>query len=151
VKLVEKNNIVFFDGHCNLCNCSVDLLIKLDTNEQLLYAPLSGKISKELGVINNLPTDELSVIYFRERDQFFNYSDAVIEICSDLFQFCKAFYVFKLIPRFIRDFLYLLVAKNRYKIFGKKETCRIPILPERNFFKSLSLLHHIKNAIEFQL
>ena len=122
----NSKRIIFFDGHCNLCNRSVDLLIKLDRKELFLYAPLSGKTSTELGVLNKFPNSEQSVIYFRNKEEIFNYSDAVIEICSDLFIFGKIFLLFKFIPRFIRDALYLLIAKNRYRIFGKKDTCRIP-------------------------
>ena len=83
----KRKKIIFFDGHCNLCSWSVDLLIKLDRKELFLYAPLSGITSSELGVLAEFPNSELSVIYYRNKEEIFNYSDAIIEICSDLFIF----------------------------------------------------------------
>ena len=60
----------------------MDLLIKLDRKELFLYAPLSGITSSELGVLAEFPNSELSVIYYRNKEEIFNYSDAIIEICS---------------------------------------------------------------------
>ncbi|MAE58414.1 MAG: hypothetical protein CME69_06010 [Halobacteriovorax sp.] len=130
----KDKNIVFFDGYCNLCNTTVDLLIKIDSNELLLFAPLSGKTSSDLGILNEFPSSEMSIIYFRNKNDVFNYSDAVIELSSDLFVFGKALLVLKLIPRFIRDAIYLNIARNRYRFFGKKDTCRIPTEQELNRF-----------------
>ena len=61
----KDKNIVFFDGYCNLCNTTVDLLIKIDSNELLLFAPFSGKTSSDLGILNEFPSSEMSIIYFR--------------------------------------------------------------------------------------
>ena len=130
----KSKNIIFFDGYCNLCNTTVDLLIKLDRRELFLFAPLSGKTSSDLGILNKFPSSELSVIYFRNKDEVYNYSEAIIEMSSDLFMFGRAFLVFKLIPRFIRDEIYLFIAKNRYRFFGKKESCRIPTQKELSRF-----------------
>ena len=129
-----RNNIVFFDGHCNLCNASINLLMKFDQKRKLIYAPLSGETSKKLGFINDFPSREESVVYYRDENQIFYYSDAAIEICVDIFLIGKAFYLFKLIPRFIRDRIYKFVGRNRYRFFGRKETCRIPSIEEKALF-----------------
>ena len=78
--------------------------------------------------------NKIEKFYFRNKNDVFNYSDAVIELSSDLFVFGKALLVLKLIPRFIRDAIYLNIARNRYRFFGKKDTCRIPTEQELNRF-----------------
>lgn len=136
MNLKEKKNIIFFDGHCNLCNESVDLLIKFDKKNKFFFAPISGVTAKSFGVFKDVSAEKLSVAYLRGEKQIFLYSDAVIEIVVDLFLLGKLFYLFKIFPRFFRDSIYMVIARNRYKIFGKKETCRIPTEEEKGRFIS---------------
>lgn len=131
---MNEQNIVFFDGHCNLCNASVDLLIRLDRKRIFYYAPLSGKTSERFELWENHSEDQLSIIYYKDQEHIYRYSDAVIEIATDIFPFGKIFYLFKIIPRFIRNFFYHLIAKNRYALFGKRKTCRIPTAEEAKRF-----------------
>ena len=129
-----KQDIVFFDGHCNLCNKTVDILIKIDQKKLLTYAPISGKTAREVRLKSSLNDDELSVVFFKNKHHIFEKSDAVIEICNKILPLGGFFLLFKLIPRFIRDFVYQLVAKNRYLLFGKKITCRLPSEEEQERF-----------------
>ena len=129
-----KQKILFFDGHCNLCNWAVNLLIRLDRRKILFYAPLSGATAKELALSVDHNKANQSVVYFRNKERIFKLSDAVIEVCTDIFPLGKVFYIFKLIPRFIRDSLYKWIAKHRYSFFGKKEKCRLPTPEEKERF-----------------
>lgn len=120
--------IVFFDGHCNLCNSSIDLLIQIDRKQILKFAPLSGTTAKQLHIesCDEAGPQNQSVIFYRDSQNIFKRSDAALEICIDLFQFNILFKMLKLIPRFIRDGLYQFVARYRYQIFGRRDTCRMP-------------------------
>ncbi len=124
-----KSNIVFFDGVCNLCNWSVDFILKHDKKEHFSFASLQGETAKQYVL-----TELSSVIYINESGEVFDKSDAVIEIAPHLFAFGKVLFVFKFIPKFIRDGFYNWIAKNRYKLFGKKDSCRLPSIEEKNRF-----------------
>ena len=124
-----KKNIVFFDGVCNLCNTSVNLIMRFDNKEQFFFAPLQGETAKAYQF-----RELSSVIYVNEADEIFDKSDAALEILSRLFSFGRVFLVFKIIPKFIRDWAYNTIAKHRYQLFGKADTCRVPTEEERTRF-----------------
>ena len=127
--------IIFFDGVCNLCNGFVDFVIRKDKKRIFYFSPLQGKTSKDLKLnYSNLSEEEQSIVYIDEKNIQLEKSDAVIAIAIELFNFGHLFLVFKLIPKFIRDFIYKMVAKNRYRIFGEKSTCRLPTSEERSRF-----------------
>ncbi len=133
LKSKEKHTgIVFSDGVCNLCNSFVDFLLGEDRNTSLRFASLQGETAKE-----KLPAPDLekieTIIYYSD-NQVYKQSDAVIQIMNSLGGVWKIGIVFKIIPKFIRDGLYSYVAKNRYKWFGEKDTCRMPTQEERERF-----------------
>ena len=125
----DKRQILFFDGVCGLCNSTVDLLIKEDINDALKFAPLQGETAKDL-----IPKKEISemksVVFYRD-GKIFIQSDAIIETGRAMGGFFGLAIILKLIPKFLRNFFYDIIAKNRYKWFGVKETCRMPSENER--------------------
>jgi predicted DCC family thiol-disulfide oxidoreductase YuxK len=133
---INNKNIVVFDGVCNLCHYSVELLLRLDSKKILSFTSLQGETVKQLDIHQErLALEEQSILYKRKNSEVLYYrSDAIIEILKDLFSLGFIFSIFKLIPRFIRDGIYRYIAKNRYKLFGKKETCRIPTEEEKSRF-----------------
>ena len=126
-----NKSILLFDGECNLCNNLVLFIIKKDSAAKFKFAPLQSAIGKSL--LKNFP-DSLeksdSVVFINGGIYCFK-STAILEIFKTLGRYWKLFYVFILIPKFIRDACYDLVAKSRYKVFGKRETCMVPT-PEIN-------------------
>jgi predicted DCC family thiol-disulfide oxidoreductase YuxK len=102
--------IVFYDGSCGLCQKSVKLLHLLDKKKILYYAPINGVMFKKINSyeISNLT----SVIYYNGNKSFYK-STAILEFFWDLGGIFKIFYVLKLTPKFLRDYLYDLVVKNR--------------------------------------
>ena len=115
-----NKNIIFFDSECNLCNGFISFIITFDKYNQFYFASLDGPTAKELKVKTPDQSEFQTVIFVDKFGKFFERSDAVIEIFSRLFWPKRAFLVFKLIPRFIRDFIYKIIAKNRYIIFWEE-------------------------------
>ena len=122
--------VIFFDGYCNLCNTFINWLIRHDHENILKFASLQG----QTGVQRFGRNEKLnSVIYVRDEEVYKN-STAVLEILSDIgFPLTT---ILKLIPLFVRDTLYLLIARNRYCIFGTRDVCRLPTENEKTKFLS---------------
>lgn len=125
------DHIVFFDGYCNLCNGSVDFLINRDMQHKLHYASLQSEIA-----LAEIPEDfrtEDSMIFY-SKGVFYLRSDALIEIGRVLGGIYKVGVLFKFLPSGFRDWCYRKIAKNRYRWFGKRDTCRVPTPKEKSMF-----------------
>jgi predicted DCC family thiol-disulfide oxidoreductase YuxK len=128
----DNRSIIFFDGVCNLCNRSVDFLIRRDKRNRLLFAPLQGEMAKRM--IPALNADNFSTFIYCEDGRYYSRSSAAIRALGRLSPLWSLVKVFLLLPPFLRDAIYNYIAKNRYNWFGKKETCRIPTPDEREKF-----------------
>ena len=125
----QSEKIIIFDGVCGLCNRSIDILIKLDRQKILQYSSLQGEFVKTLKTepdINSIIFYEDGILYYK--------STAILKIFQALGGVWKITAIFYLIPKIIRDFLYDLITKHRYRIFGKMESCRMPKKDERDLF-----------------
>ncbi len=125
--------IVFFDGYCNLCNGLVDWLLKADTSQTLRFASLQGEAAKKYlkNTAGKKAPNLDSIVYFRE-ERAYQRSHAILMLLADLGGVWKFVKIFLIVPSTFRDLIYSLVAKNRYRIFGKRDTCRIPTPAEMN-------------------
>lgn len=126
--------IVFFDGVCNLCNRSVDFILKRDSKKIFRFVSLQSKIANDLLEMEGVYAQNMRTIILLKNGKIFYRSSAILEIVRQLTAPWPLLYVFKLVPRFVRDGLYNLVSKNRYSWFGKRDTCRIPSIDERARF-----------------
>jgi predicted DCC family thiol-disulfide oxidoreductase YuxK len=124
----QNDTILFFDGVCGLCNGLVDWLLPKDTRARLKYATLQGSTAKAI-----LPAEllNLETVVVWHHGRILTKSDAVFACVSELGGFWKMVGVFRLIPKSLRDGLYSLVARRRYKWFGQRHTCRMPLPGER--------------------
>ena len=118
-------DIILFDGVCNLCNGAVTFIIQRDPNQRFKFSPLQSSLSQALIAQNKIEFPSQSIVLIRNQ-KVFERSDAALEIVRHLSGIWPIFFVFKVIPKFIRDALYNFVAKNRYRIFGRRESCMIP-------------------------
>ena len=118
--------VVLFDGVCNLCNGSVIFIIKRDAQSKLKFASLQSDYGATQLKKYNLPASSLNSVLLVKEDRLFQKSNAALEIAAMLDGIWPSLYIFKLIPRVMRDFIYEWIAKNRYKWFGKKAACMIP-------------------------
>jgi len=130
----ENKSIILFDGVCNLCNASVNFVIKHDKNEQFLFASFQSDAAKEIMLHFNLKNLNLDSIVLIEGYKIHEKSTAILRITRHLNSGFKLLYFFIVIPKFVRDWLYSYIAKNRYRFFGKRESCMIPSLELKNRF-----------------
>ncbi|WML44444.1 thiol-disulfide oxidoreductase DCC family protein [Neobacillus sp. PS3-40] len=127
--IVER--IILFDGICNLCNFSVQFIIKRDPLGYFKFAALQGEIGQKLLEKHEIHKDFSSFILI-ENEQAYSKSTAALKVCLKLRYPWKLLSVLRILPLSLRDFLYDIISKNRYKWFGKKESC---ILPSSNMRK----------------
>jgi len=128
-------NIILFDGVCNLCNNTVTFLIKYDKNNILKFAASQTIAGKNIISQNSILNEGKSVVFIKDGNVFYK-SDAIIEIAKLINGWPHIFKYACLFPKFLRDGVYNLIAKNRYSLFGKKETCMVPREENRNRFLS---------------
>lgn len=124
--------ILFFDGVCSLCNGFVDFIFKYDSKEKFLVSSLQGQKARDVLPIE-LVTDLNTIVLYKE-GKCIEKSTAVLMVLKELgFPWVMAS-AFLIIPSFIRDFIYMRISKNRYLMFGKKNSCRLPTRGERSRF-----------------
>ncbi len=116
--------IVFFDGVCNLCQGSVRYLIKHDKKGVLKFASLQGNYAKDF--INETEIQSMQSILFFDGKMLYKKSIAVLKLSRLLGGWHQMLLLGYILPRFFRDWLYNIVAKNRYRWFGKKDQCMLP-------------------------
>ena len=122
----HASHIILFDGYCNLCNGMVQFIIKHDPEKKFKFAALQsdkGKALQEAVGLNQHTTDSIVLI---KGQVYFTKSTAALLIAKELNRGWRLWSVFLIVPRFMRDVLYDVVAKSRYRIFGKKEECMLP-------------------------
>ena len=126
-ELPKHRQLILFDGVCNLCNSSVNYVIKHDKGNIFMFAPLQGKAGKQVVEKFKLDTSKTdSILLFSEEKELKIKSSAALAIAIKLGFPRNLMIVFYIIPPFIRNWVYDYVAKNRYKWYGKKDACMIP-------------------------
>jgi predicted DCC family thiol-disulfide oxidoreductase YuxK len=123
---VPNADIILFDGICNLCNGLVRFIIKRDRIGRFKFASLQSDAGHEWLKRFGITTNGFDSVVLIREEKYYLKSTGVLKILRDLGGIWKAFYIFIIIPRPLRDFVYDLIAKSRYRIFGKRDTCMIP-------------------------
>jgi predicted DCC family thiol-disulfide oxidoreductase YuxK len=134
VNIIKNKSIILFDGVCNLCNTSVQFIIKNDPKKQFLFTSLQSDVAKEILLHHTSKKINLSTIILIKNGHIYDKSTAVLLISKELNNFYSLCYFFMIIPKFIRDGIYMVISKNRYKWFGKKEKCMLPSKDNRDRF-----------------
>jgi predicted DCC family thiol-disulfide oxidoreductase YuxK len=122
----SEHPIILFDGVCNLCNHAVQWILGKDTKEIFRFAALQSHIGQDFLKKHGLDPLKLNSVVLITKKKAYTHSDAALEIASLLGGFWQILSIFKIIPRFIRDAVYNFIAKNRYRWFGKQESCWLP-------------------------
>ncbi|QJP35532.1 DUF393 domain-containing protein [Nonlabens sp. Ci31] len=122
----ENKDIVLFDGVCNLCNAAILFIIKRDKNDRFRFAPLESEVGKKLLAKYQIDPSKIDSIVLVSGDSAFAKAGAALRISKHLTGLWPLLYSLIIIPSLISDTVYDFIARNRYKWFGKKESCMIP-------------------------
>ncbi|WP_264523966.1 thiol-disulfide oxidoreductase DCC family protein [Flavobacterium sp. N502536] len=125
--LPKNKKIILFDGVCNLCNGAVQFIIKHDKKDNFRFVALQSELGIEICQYIGVDPNKIdSIILYDPGVAYYLKSSAAIEIADNLGGIYSLLSVFKILPEKLRNYLYDYVAKNRYKWYGKKESCMIP-------------------------
>lgn len=130
----QPKSVILFDGVCNLCNASIDFIIKRDRKDQFLVGALQEAAGKTLLSRFEVNPEYLDSLVLIEGEKIFFRSTAALRIAKKLSGLWPLFYVFMILPPPIRDGIYDWIGRNRYRWFGKKNTCRLPTPEEKAKF-----------------
>lgn len=125
-------NVIFFDGHCGLCNGFVDFMMKVDPQGKFKFSPLQSEYAK--AHLDPKDIQDLTSVVVLINGQTYRKAPGVIKALSELGGVWKASSILSILPLGVLNLGYDLVAKNRYRLFGKRETCRLPTPEERTRF-----------------
>lgn len=124
--ILKNKTILLFDGYCNLCHSSVQFVLKHEKNQELYFTSLQSPVGIEIlnhYSINPKETDSLVLI---EKNKAYIKSSAALRLGKYLKGFYSLGFIFIIVPPFIRNWIYDYVAKNRYKWYGKQDSCILP-------------------------
>jgi predicted DCC family thiol-disulfide oxidoreductase YuxK len=123
---MQYSHIILFDGVCNLCNKSVQRVLNNDKKNFFHFAALQSAAGQQLLLENNLPTENFGSFVLLMHGKVYLKSTAALVAAKQLSGPIKLLYGFIIVPVFIRDFVYDIIAKNRYKWFGSRDECMVP-------------------------
>lgn len=122
----ENKTVLFFDGVCNLCNGLVRFIIRQDKTGLIKFSPLQSAYANKILESKNINPEELNTLIYLSNNKVYFRSSAVLQILKNLGGIWKIFYFLKIIPGFIRDLIYNMIAGLRYKVWGRKDKCMVP-------------------------
>jgi len=128
--------LVIFDGVCNFCNWSVDFIIKRDRRKRFVFAAFQEKPAQRVLTLFNLADIPPRSTFLIEGDRLYEGSTAALRIARRLRFPWPLSWPLMLVPRFLREWYYNIIARNRYRWWGKRQTCRVPTDDERALFLS---------------
>ena len=130
----SNSNIILFDGVCNFCNFWVNFIMKRDVKKKFKFASLQSEAGIRLSEKYSVKKEDIDSVILIEDDKYFIKSEAVLKIVKELTLSWRMLHCLKIFPLFLRNFVYDVLAKNRYILFGKKDSCRIPTEEEKSRF-----------------
>jgi predicted DCC family thiol-disulfide oxidoreductase YuxK len=127
----ESNPIILYDGVCGLCNRLNQFLLKRDKHDRFRFASLQSRLAAELTLRHGANPKDLDTVYVvvdhnRPTEHLLARSDAILYVLTQLGGIWKIMGIAKLLPNTLRDAVYKIVARNRYRVFGKHESCMLP-------------------------
>ena len=123
---MEVHPIILFDGVCNYCNAMINFIIRQDKKKIFRFAPLQSEAGQKILSQFNLPQKNFDSFMLVENKKIYQRSDAALRLYNLLPGAWKWTQFFWIVPGFLRDGVYNIIAKNRYKWFGKKDACMVP-------------------------
>lgn len=124
---MAEKSVILFDGVCNLCNGFVQFILPRDRKNSFLFGSLQSPKVAEMLLPYQYSADSLSTVVLLENNHLYTKSTAVLRIARQLGGAWPLFYGLIIFPPFIRDSLYDFIARNRYRFFGRRDACMIPV------------------------
>jgi predicted DCC family thiol-disulfide oxidoreductase YuxK len=131
---MAEKPLILFDGICNFCNGAVNFIIKQDRNNKILFAALQSHAGQQILKQHHLSTSDFKSLLLIYNNKVYQKSSATLKLLSMLPWYWKWTQIFWIIPTFLRNSIYDVIARNRYKWFGRKDKCMIPDATIRNRF-----------------
>jgi len=131
---MEDKYIILFDGVCNFCNNTINFVIDHDSKKCFQFASLQANFGRLFLLENKINTHDFDSIILIKNQKIFKKSEAIFEITKELTGFWKYIAIFRFLPKVFTDFCYDIFAKNRYQLFGKTDSCRLPTPELRDRF-----------------
>ena len=122
----NAKSIILFDGVCNLCNGFVQFIIKHDKAGRFVFGMLQSEHAAKILADYNYINKKMNSVILIEDGKIFSQSTAALHIAKKLDRGWKLFYAFIIFPAFLRDGVYAFIAKYRYRVFGRTDSCMIP-------------------------
>ena len=126
MSITSEKKVILFDGVCNLCNSTVQRIIKNDKKDIFRFTPLQSAVGMVMVTELGIDTAKTDSIILVEDESYFVKSTAALKIARGLSGTYPLLYGFMIVPSIIRDWVYDYIAKNRYKWFGKQNSCMLP-------------------------
>jgi predicted DCC family thiol-disulfide oxidoreductase YuxK len=130
----KQSHVIYFDGVCNLCNGFVDFVIRRDKKNWFRFASLQSAAGQKICEELKLPSGQLQTVVLYKNGQYLTKSKAAIYIIGSLGFPWSLFKIFNIVPTFISNAVYDIIARNRLNWFGKRDTCRLPNEHEKELF-----------------
>lgn len=124
--MTGHHKVILFDGVCNLCNATVQRVIRNDKKDLFRFSALQSEYGSKFLKLHNLDDKGFKTIILEEGDRYFTKSTAALKIGKELGGIYKVSGILLWIPKFIRDAVYNIISRNRYRWFGKRESCMVP-------------------------
>ena len=128
------DHLVIFDGVCNFCNSAVNFIIRNDKKDEFRFVPFQSDLSKDIFRSENIHLHYFESVIYVNKGKVYYKTTAILKILKQLGGGYQLYYIFIIVPSFIRNFFYHLIAKNRYRLFGKREACVVPTPEVKNKF-----------------
>lgn len=123
---LNSKGVVLFDGVCNFCNSSVNFIIRHDKKDYFRFTPLQSEIGMKISGKYNLDSGNLKSVILVDKGRIYTKTTAALRIAKQLSGLWPALYVFIIVPAPIRNVVYNIIAKYRYKWWGERDACMIP-------------------------
>ncbi len=122
----EHSRIIIYDGVCHFCNRAVNFIIRHDSQAKFCFVPMQSEVGKELTSRHETDDIQVDTILLIKQGQTYIRSSAALEIAKELDGYWHLFRAFRIVPTPLRHWLYRMVANNRYKLYGKHDSCIKP-------------------------
>ncbi|WP_420581192.1 thiol-disulfide oxidoreductase DCC family protein [Reichenbachiella sp.] len=130
----EIDHLILYDGICKFCNRSINFILEHESQAELTFAPLQSQLGQSILKDFNLPLDYTESLLFLSKGEINSHAQAAFKIAGFLRAPWRWIRIFKLLPTFISNFFYSIIAKHRYRLMGQADACMLPPPEARDRF-----------------